>query len=619
MIGSFENTPYKVAYPGQSKTNLARVRTLFITDQDYTFSSVSEFEDRDNWISDIKAENIFYLKDIKQVEDDSEQNEYNKSEFDYEYSTKPGKYRYNLATVYNVEHHNFIEGFSGQNLRVFLADVNNNIAGNLSGASVRGMDVELFHVEKKKLAASGVMWTTIRLVLSDPTEFNHASLMTWNPNKINLIHVDVTSVSGSGSEVEFTVKDSNFDIPIDNLFISDVSLTDNAGGITALSLEQTGCGEYKITASGALTVGTININSDRFYGSAQYIILQDTVIFNNYTYTDDNNFEVDIRLSGDLSLYAGLVLADFTMTDDTNGAVSISSVNEVSTGRYAFVTTTNLTTGTISVDDGSVTGSDSYSVVIAVEGENVGAPSYSTFVLPAVFEFDLVEVETGNPVTGLDPDNFTVVDSTYGTATLDTSNTSEVSPGTYRITSSDILLNNVTVTINEGIYQGTVTYTNPGIAFTDLGGSDTTDFTSVTSGFSDNMSRVHSSSYTASIVSGESGFTGNVQRLEKTATNSLVGGMIASADYMQEGVQYKIRFRYRLTNNGSGSDRYLKVLIQSGFDLNLTYDIVSSGFSSLFESDPFYVTPDSRQIVLSMLFSKYGMSVLVDEIELIEV
>jgi hypothetical protein len=619
MIGTFEIQAKKTGYPVKNQTDIGPIRTLIVTGQSFSFGSEALFQSHAQWIADIKAENIFVLKDLKEIENESEATEYPKSELDYEYTGKPGKYRYTLRAIYSKQYHDHIRSFSGRNLRVFIGDRNYNVSGYLTGGTVKGLDVELFNVEIKKLPGTNEpAWTIIRLVLSEPSEVNIVKTMTWNPNRLDLIHVAITSVSGAGNYVDFTIKDAEFGIEIDHLYLDDLSITDNAGGISILSLTEKGCGQYRITGTGSLTYGTINVNSDHFYGSGSYIVSQDTVVFSNFEFDTDNIFRVDVRYSGNNALYSGLVLADFTMLDDTNGAVTITGVSEVSSGRYQITTTTDLTEGDISVDDSIVTGTGTYTVAIEVEFYDFytdsDVPTYSVNCY-------IRTVNSQDQVNGVLAANITLSDTYNGALTVDS--LTEVFPGANYELTLDQARTEGSITLSFGVYYGTSAYDFTDVTVANAGGTGTTDFTdSDLDGLADRFVHVANALSTVAILHSQTGYSGNIQTVKHTIDGGVGVGLAVWASYFKTGVNYKLRFKYSTSNSGTGYDRLttVRVLGQLG-TLQYIYNQLepSSTYFALYESDTFQIAAGVADINLRWTFRKVGMTLWLDEIELIEV
>lgn len=611
MIGSFENTRKRTGYPRKNLTTSSQINSLIISDQSFSFASETLFEDHSQWIIDIKNDKLQVIKNLTDFDYESEKTEYIKSELDYEYAGKPGKYKYLFRCVYSESYHDYLSELSGRNLRVFLADTNYNIHGYLSGATVKGLDVDLFHIEIKKLPnGREPAWSIIKLILSDPNEKNLTTKMLWNPNRFDLIHIAISEVTGSGSYVDFTIKDTEYGILIDHLYISDISLADNAGGISVLMLTEKGCGQYRITATGALTYGTINVNSDRFYGTGEYIIVQDTVIFNNFVFESSTVFQVDVRYSGDLSLYTGLVLADFAMVDDTYGAVTISSVTEVSTGRYEIATSTILSTGDIDIDDSIVTGAGTYTRTVEVEILNI---TRDVDIPTNSMNFEVKTVISALDVTGLGIADFAISDTNNGPMTI--SAITEVAAGSYEATLSGAGTAG-TISILTSIYYGSELYNFSTVTVINGGASGTTDFINPTDGVAERFTAQLSG--VGSIVYAPTGFTGNTQQISHLA-GTYPAGLRVDLSYFKTEVDYKLRFKYRISQHGTGADRFVTVLVQ-GDDLYLYETFEFTGYYvNLYESPVFQMLPGENAVSINWWFNRISMVLIIDEIELIEV
>lgn len=611
MIGSFENINVKTGYPARNQATISQIRTLFLTGSSLTFASSTLFETRSQWIAGLKAETIFALRNLIEVEDQSEETSYIKSRSDYTYRGKKGKYVYILKAPYVKEYHDHIEDYSGRNdLRVFLADVNGNIAGNLNGSAVRGLDIELLQIEKKKYGTGEVNWTQIKMVLSDPDELNKVSSMNWNPNLLSMVHVTLSAISGSGATVQFTIKDSVFGLAIDNLYLDDITLTDNAGGITMLMLTEKGDGIYMITASDSLSYGSIAINSDRYYGSGNYYVNQDTVILNNFEWESQNKFQADVRLSGDLSLYTGLLLADFAITDDIEGTATITGVTEVSTGRYEFEVTEDLTTGSIAIDDGTVTGSTEYAVQIEVTFQNFSTAD------PANITFQIVTAITGAEVPGMTDADFTITDDNNGELEIDT-----LTEGAQAYYSLDLDEARTIgeVVLADDLYYGTGAYDYSGVSVVNGGASGTTDFVdSNADGLADGFSKTIAG--TATIVSSMTGFTGNAQQLRKVSGGLTAVNIRCSANYWKNSKHYKLRFKFQTQNAGTSGDRFTSLYIDNQ-TINLYTELIepTTGYYEIIETTSFLVPSGTYYIELMWAINKLNMIITIDEIELIEV
>lgn len=627
MIGAFENIAVKTGYPVMNEIKASLLRSIVISLPDFVFDSTDDFKDKTKWIEGIKAENLFPLINIKQIDNDTETQEYKKSELGYTYPGGKGKYAFILKMNYQKDYHDYISSWSGKDFRVFLGDVNNSVIANLTGAEVKGLDVELFHVEKKQFGDKDPAWTQIKLILSDPDEYNLHTSMAWNPNLFNLVFITLSDISGSGNYVDFTIKDSVYGFEIMNLYAHDLTITDNAGGITIDHLTELSCGQYRITASGSLSYGTINVNSDRFYGSGNYYIVEDTVILNNYAFESDKKFQVDVRYSGSLELYGGLLQGDFTIIDDTNGAATITVFTEVSTGRYEITTDIVLTTGDIDIDDGTITGSGDYSVSIAIEIYDIVISETNEVTLKVRESISLAAV------SGLVAADFEFSDTYNGIFTGLTE--SEAPAGTYLLT-TDVAMYIGEVSVDTLLYGGIGDYENTMPYCENAGGPGATDWLNPTGGVAERFTGINPSYGTFSIITGTHGFTGNAQQIEKTTTDSGYMRIEGLFTRFKTGVDYKLKFKFYMDFlPGYTGLFYLKYYIY-GESYNPVYlnDFIFAekdtgdeadihlpmyGGAQYWESDIFQFDSDEDYVYISFGINLFGTYIDIDEVQLIEV
>lgn len=621
MIGAFENIAVKTGYPVMNEIKASLLRSVIISLPDFVFDSADDFEDKNKWIENIKAENLFPLINIKYADNDTEDQGYIKSELDYTYAGKKGKYAFTLKMNYQKDYHDYISSWSGKDFRLFLADVNNGIIANITGMEVKGLDVELFHVEKKQFGDKDPAWTQIKLILSDPTEYNLYTSMDWNPNLFNLVFVTLSDISGNGSYVDFTIKDSVYGFNIMNLYAHDLTITDNAGGITVNELTELSCGRYRITASGSLSYGTINIDSERFYGSGNYYIMENTVILNNYAFESTQKFQVDVRYSESLELYSGLLQTDFTIVDDTNGAATITAFTEVSTGRYEITTDIVLTTGDINIDDGTVTGVGDYSVSIAVEIYDIVISETNEVTLKVRESISLVAV------SGLAAGDFEFSDTYNGLFAGLTE--SEAPAGTYLLTVDGSMYIGE-VSVETSLYSGSGDYENTMPYCENAGGPGATDWIdSNADGLADRFNEHYfDGDDTHEIITGLHGFTGNAQQINREYNTGNAPRITAKLTKYKTGIDYKLQYKYFADRPGGyekePADIY--VYIQAGDDLGPTwlYDLFEKtipmyGGCEIHQSDIFQIPDGYAEAYIMIMVGGPYYYLDIDEVQLIEV
>ena len=616
MIGKFEHiATKKTGFPRINQENISQIRTIFFTDTDFVFSSESNFENRTLWMNNIKSENIGVIRDVKTVNDETEQQQYITSELDYQYSGRHGKYIFVFRSIFEQTYYNYIASFSGLSLRVFFADVNNNIFANLNGSEVRGMDVELLHVEKRKIGGTDTNWTVIKLVLTDPDEFNLKTTMDWNPNRINLVHVDISSVTGSGNEISFIVQDSIFGIDIDNLFASFITISDDENTLTVSSLERTGCGSYKLTASGNYTTGTISIDSDYFYGSVSYIINETAITLSDLVFDTNIRFSISVSFTGSGDPVTGLTASNFTIVDDLTGSVSISSVSETSAGTYLFTTGDAMDDGVITCTYNTVQDTYEYQTVFQVLVLTPPDP-LSEYTNKLVIR--ILDAYSNDPVTTVPVEKISVVDYQHGALTISIDSVDV--DGYYTLildkprTSGYITVTAPTSTATT-IINTVKTYSAPVVYFKNCGASNTTDFTNVTDGLANRVTSTTGSRITPQVTT-FTGFTGNVQEIKKTATDSLQVNAAVLATYYKYNTQYRLKFKYQLSSTLETVT--VQLLTDTGVQPLFDTFTFSGGFFNTYESDPFTVS-EGVTLQLNFFFNDYNVALRFDEVELIEV
>ena len=616
MIMNIENNKVVTGYPGLNQIDSSLICSFFISDKSFYFDDEADFLSLPVWIAYIKSLDLYHVTNLKETEDQTEADQYIISELDYEYFYKTGKYKFIFKSPFTLEYHQNLLNWSCKSMRVFLADINKHLYGKLSGGHIYGFNVEMFNVEKKSFSSgSAPAWTTIKIVLSDPTEYNEngiKSLVTWNPNRINLVFVEISDITGAGSVIHVKVTDTTYGYEINGLVPSDFIVIDDTGVLTVTSCVQTDCGEFDLTMSAPVTFGTIQIDTDHFYSIAyNYYIVQNTCVCQDYDWTDENNFEVDVLYAGDLSAVTGLLIADFTLVDDINGPVTLTSVTETTPGHYVFVSVTDLTSGDITIDDGTVTGTSEYQLLIECKFELFASTATNNFSCKITTLISDIEV------TGLLLADFAVVDDNHESIPI--SSVSEGAGSVYTFTLGlartvgDLILDDI-------MYFGTGNYDFEQAFISNGGASGTTDFVDTDlDGVADDFDLLMPGSITASIIT-DIYLTGNAQKLIDISTTGVTVGINCYLAYFVFGHSYLLRLKYRTVNAGTGPDRYTNLSIYSDDGTVYVNEDISpsTGYFSIYESTEF-VPDDEKTISVHLAFNRHLMELIIDTIELIEV
>lgn len=618
MIGKYENSKTLTGNPfTETQITSAMLCTLFISDRDFYFADEDTFEAQSNWITAIKNRDVHQIIKLKESEDQSEPDQYIKSDLDYEYFYKTGKYQFIFKAPYRLDYHQNLANWSGKPMRIFLGDINKNVYAMNNSGQVRGFDVELFHVEKKSFSFGTVpAWTTIKIRLAFPEEYDETGLCTkmdWNPNKTSVIFCTISSITGTGSTLTFTVTDSVHGIYIEGLTADDFSIDDDENTRTVSSLAYLGDGQYTLTASGSVAYGTITIDADDFYSSdTSYFVTTSSCVISNIVWSSEHIFTCEVAYSGSGSPVTGMDSGDFTVTDDVEGVCTITDVTETPSGTYQVTCIETLTTGDIDVDDGSVTGTAEYDLVLQVEFSNFGNSATHAF------QVDIDLIGGSSPVTGLADTDFTITDELNGVLAI--TDFDEPTTGTYTFI-LDKAKTNINVVLSNASYEGEDDFDcNLDYYILNGGGSGTTDFVDAGGGIPTGFGVYQDSYCDAEIITDDPYMEGNSFQIQKTSgAASIQVGFYCNPVYFKFNTAYKIRVKYRTTSAGTGADRFTKLILNGAATNYINEDMdVSGTYWSWYTSEEFTITNDT-QLELLILFTKLNMIILVDTVEIIEV
>jgi hypothetical protein len=610
MIGNFESIGKQTFYPNVNRTLGSRINCAFITPMDFAFATEADLESKAKWIEEIKAENIYPLNGLIELENQSEDSSYQKSGLGYEYEINRGKYIFTFKTAYRHEYHQNLESWAGKEVRVLFGDINNNIHGNQVGAAIRGFDMELINIEKKQFADDAVAWTVIRMILADATEYNYITGVSFRPNNFNVVFVVATEITGEANIIEFELHDTLYGLPINYFYKSDITIVDDEESLTVTSLEELSCGKFRVTASGGLTTGVINIDSDRLYGSFNYIITESVVIITDFQWYNRNHFRAKVELSVSGIAVTGLVLADFTITDDVAGVATVTGFTEVGAGVYDFVVTEDLVDGTVAVEATGVSGVSHY--LVKVEVTLTVIPTFEDNI--SYMKVSAVTLLTAELVTTFVKADFSFADQYNGSFDL---LGCIISSNEYALIPEGMRAKGI-LSVDNGFYFGSLVYDFTGVVIRNCNGTGTTRFVDTDlDGVADYLTVSTPSKRTVAIINAN--YMGISQQITVTVDGH--NWPIQTSffpNFIKRNKSYKLRFRYR--TEGLIIPYAFKIYIQGSSSSYLNEDIPpSTGYYSDYESDVFTILSNEISIYGQLVISKESASVIFNLLEIIEV
>jgi len=292
MIITLENTkPSTSLIDGAINTNMySHIKSVFLALPAFSFTNQTLFETESQWQTQIGNGNIFPIHKVRQSVPGGEDTIYNLSKLDFQWKVTDGKYIFEFDFVQDIEYKQIIDQYSGQYMKVYLADVNYNLYGKLVGSTIEPFDTDLIDIKKFQF---GDISLTKMIVEIPGAELNNAviSEVDWNVLRVKNVEVSISVITfPTTSSIKFTVKDSICDQEITDLIQADFTINDNVSTPWSInSFTNNGNGIYTIGSASTIYHGTINILSTSYHGSAAYS--------RNVPEFDPDDFSADFSIS----------------------------------------------------------------------------------------------------------------------------------------------------------------------------------------------------------------------------------------------------------------------------------------------------------------------------------
>lgn len=176
--------------------------------------TAADFVTYADWITAIKAREVFPVKDIREFTDASTDIEFTERADKTRSITNYGKYRYTILVEKSPCAMKQLMMFRNANVELFIAYDNNAILGTTEddGVNVKGLTCSMFTVGKPitRTTANGTTENLIpiHIDLSDEQELSkywYAEVMTWNVNKLDGLTPATVAVVGVPTATEVVV------------------------------------------------------------------------------------------------------------------------------------------------------------------------------------------------------------------------------------------------------------------------------------------------------------------------------------------------------------------------------------------------------------------------------
>lgn len=400
MIGTFEiqrpdlNLPECVI----NISLLTQATDLFLCKPDFQFNSLSDFANRTAWNNAIAQKYIFPIHNIIDVIDQTEDIVMAESRQNFRYQSRQGKYRFSFVLNCDVEYYAKLVEYAGQNLKLYLSDLNNNLIGVRVVNAVKPLDIENISIRKIPFATSSPSLTQIIIDLYDPNQVKslYAINPTFDPGELTNTEITMSVTSGgsilfesdfsqwTGTQyadyrpVGFTIVGQDNQNYISNDSNRGRMTITNTGAGSALAIRRTDTvvnGDYIVSFDivetditltiedyiGGIhpfnTAGSKSVSFTVSDNSIQsFIELEASVFSAGHAIVD--NFKIERVANTTLiveatdpysNLVTGLVQADFSISDSISGSVNITGFEETSIGVYEITTDETFNAGTVTM------------------------------------------------------------------------------------------------------------------------------------------------------------------------------------------------------------------------------------------------------------------------------
>lgn len=273
MIIAAENSNPGASFPCTNSNRFGALTAMFLVDKDFSFDDPDAFSDQGEWLQAISDKNIIPFYEIKNTNDSSEPEAYEKSKFDYSFRSKDKKYAFKLEYLWNLLYHINAQNYTDADYDAMFADVNGNIyATSDDGTRVKGFTLNALDFQSMSIGDVNPAWSPVYVELYDYAEWDlrgQTVKPTWSLRKTNITFVEFQDVSATADSLSFDLVDAVYGTAISGLAAHDFEVTD-ATGTLAFSFIAEVAGRYSLSGvTGSITGGTIEI-SGVYKGSGTY-------------------------------------------------------------------------------------------------------------------------------------------------------------------------------------------------------------------------------------------------------------------------------------------------------------------------------------------------------------
>ena len=258
----------------KTKNNIRMIVALALTTPNFKFDSAADFADRTKWDDGVKSEDIFILKGVQEIDDQSQETKFYEPPTGKKVKMQEAVYGFEYRFLMTLEQHKQLQKFDGQELRYFKFDSANNILGWESpiDKSVRGFAISDFSTENMVIPSNNDVpaLSPLSVTENDRNEWNLAGRYVaplWMTSGLkSLAPVELIVASGTATEVKCKVyydgglsADGHVNaIGIEGLITGDFEFLTATGSSQTITVNEDADGNYTLTGT-ALETGTLSL------------------------------------------------------------------------------------------------------------------------------------------------------------------------------------------------------------------------------------------------------------------------------------------------------------------------------------------------------------------------
>lgn len=284
-----------------TQNNYGNIEGAFAAKKTFSFASIEDFKNIDNWYQALSDGNIIPLHRVYEVDNRSEETVYNESIQDYTYMSRIGKIRYVLKYDWTVDYYQVVEQLSGSDLYVFFYDVNKNVYGTSDdGVSIRGFKTSRLQLEKMPFQiGQEPSFSPLDIEFKDSNEWVRRGVVeqvTWLPSEVDRLFISIRIEYVDSSNLNFSATWLSEGVQVDQ---AGVTLTDDSNGELTFNFYDYSGGVHRLSdfyagaISSSLTSGILNVQTDLYLGCARYIVIAQIEVTNYFLYENDDRLALE--------------------------------------------------------------------------------------------------------------------------------------------------------------------------------------------------------------------------------------------------------------------------------------------------------------------------------------